>query len=125
MFRAIPRRQVVPNLRVSRHVFEQRAVLVQASQFFRRNAHFVGLVLVTLSELHEPVGLGKGKRPKQNSVDNGKDRGVGADSECKRQDGNDRETRRFHQYAKRIADIVPKRFHTDLHVARGTTCKRE
>ena len=54
----------------------------------------------------QPIGVTVGQRPQQQGVDHGEDRGVGANPERQRQDGDDGEGRRFPQHPDGVADVL-------------------
>src|SRR5262249_18044456 len=55
---------------------------------------------------HDPVRIRVRKRTKQDRVDDAKDRGVGSNTQSKRDNHNKREPRRFTQLAKSKLEIV-------------------
>ena len=64
----------------------------------------MGLPAAVVDE-EQALRLRDGKRLQQQRIDEAEDRGVRADAERKRQDGDDRECRRSTQQPERIADI--------------------
>ena len=54
----------------------------------------------------QPSGLGKRQRLEQQRVDDGEDRGVDADADGQRDEGDEREARRLAQHAERVAQVA-------------------
>ena len=60
-------------------------------------------------DAHDAIGIGVGKRPKQDAVDDTEDRAVRADPERQRRDGDDGEAGILDQDSNRVAQIGPER----------------
>ena len=60
---------------------------------------------------HQPRGIAESQGPEQNAIHNAENRGVRADAERERQDGNRRETGAFCQKAERVAQILQQSLH--------------
>ena len=60
---------------------------------------------------HQPLGVGERQRLEQHGVDDGEDRGIGADAERERGDGDRRKCRRAAQQPQRVADVLEEIAH--------------
>jgi hypothetical protein len=69
-------------------------------------SHVAAVVRALLVELHELVRVRDGQLPQQQLIQQGEDRGIGADAECQRQDRHGREQRTAAQPAQRQAKIA-------------------
>ena len=72
----------------------------------RRNGELRKLRQLRFADHHDPVGIGIIERPEQHRVDDGENRGAGADTEREREDGDDGEARRFEELTKGVAEVV-------------------
>ena len=65
----------------------------------------VGNCVVRSDQQHEPVRLAERQRPQQHGVDDGEDRGVGADAEGQGEHGHGREARPGQEDADRVSEV--------------------
>ena len=60
-------------------------------------------------ERHDAIGIGKGQRLEEHGIDDGEDRGIGADAERQHEHREDRESRIPPKRAQGVADVLPQR----------------
>ena len=61
----------------------------------------------------EAIGVRIGKRPKENGVDRGEDRGVGSDPECQREYRNHADARLLDEQPQRVVHVLSKCLHPE------------
>src|SRR6185503_2543484 len=74
-----------------------------------------------LEQHHQLIGLPERKRPQEHRVDDGEDRGVGADAERQREDGHGGETRAREQHADGVAKIAHRLDYGSRRTVMGST----
>ena len=72
----------------------------------RRDGEFGELRQLGLPDDDDAARLGIIERTEQHGIDDGENRGAGADTERESEDGNGGEARSFDELAKRVAEIV-------------------
>ena len=76
--------------------------------------HVVAGVRPLLVEHHQALGIAHRELAQQDLVDQREDRGVGADAERQRQDGDGGEERAAAEAAQRQAEVVRRKRHAGL-----------
>jgi hypothetical protein len=79
---------------------------------FRGRGAWVRAARRRVHERHDPVGIGERHRLEQDGVDDGKDRGVGADTERQRRHGGGREAAVLAEHPERVSHVLEEGFHT-------------
>jgi len=78
---------------------------------------------VVLPHHRQPVRIGIGERPEEQRVDDAEDGGVGADAERERGNGDEGESRRADQEARRVAEVLDEVSHSSLQTSSNVKCR--
>ena len=100
---AVPATEVTPPPYFA--IADERVAAIAKVVEIRVRQTRIGAAVVHFPDRHQPIGRRVRQRPQQHTVDDGEDRGRGADGQCQGEDCHDRGAKVLEEHAAGVAEV--------------------